>query len=100
MPTAFKISLTLGAVALCVMMQAQPSAAQAKEKCYGIALAGQNDGLDVNGSGSHSSTVDYQGNAWVLVDAGTCLEKQLPPMADGSPRRGALEPLTRDRPAG
>jgi uncharacterized membrane protein len=100
MPNLYKTSLTLGGVALCVLIQSTSLAAQAKEKCYGIALAGQNDGLDEGGAGSHSSTVDYQGNAWVLVDAGTCLEKELPPMADGSPRKGALEPLNRDLPAG
>ena len=96
----FDISLTLAACVLAIGLQASTASAQAKEKCYGIALAGQNDGLDENGSRPHSSTVDYQGNAWTLIDAGTCNDIQLPPMANGAPRHGSLEPLDRDRPSG
>lgn len=74
--------------------------AQSKEKCYGVARAGQNDGLDdPRQGGASSATVDYQGNAWVLVDANTCSRIVVPPMSDGTERRGALEPLDRDRPA-
>jgi uncharacterized membrane protein len=43
------------------------------EKCYGIALAGQNDcaaGAGTTCAGT--STTDYQGNAWKAVPAGTC----------------------------
>ncbi|WP_156461444.1 BufA1 family periplasmic bufferin-type metallophore, partial [Aliiruegeria sabulilitoris] len=36
---------------------------------------------------------DYQGNAWTLVDAGTCDKMELP---DG--RMGSLEALDRDLP--
>ncbi|HSO42568.1 MAG TPA: DUF2282 domain-containing protein [Rhodospirillales bacterium] len=46
-----------------------------KEKCYGVALKGQNDckaGAGTSCAGT--STVDYQGNAWKLVDAGSCLK--------------------------
>ena len=42
---------------------------------------------------------DYQGNAWKLVDAGTCADMELPAMADGSERMGSLEALDRDLPA-
>ena len=46
-----------------------------KEKCYGVALAGQNDCAAGPGTScAGTSTVDYQGNAWKLVDAGTCVE--------------------------
>jgi uncharacterized membrane protein len=46
-----------------------------KEKCYGVALAGQNDCAAGPGTScAGTSTVDYQGNAWKLVDAGSCLE--------------------------
>ncbi len=45
-----------------------------REKCYGIALAGQND--CANGPGSvdcaGTSKKDYQGNAWKAVNAETC----------------------------
>ena len=43
-----------------------------KEKCYGIALKGQNDcaaGAGTTCAGT--SKVDYQANAWKLVPAGT-----------------------------
>ncbi|MEM7731697.1 MAG: DUF2282 domain-containing protein [Pseudomonadota bacterium] len=74
--------------------------AQAKEKCFGISLAGENDCAAGPGTTcAGTSTVDYQGNAWTLVDSGTCAEIDLPDMADGTPREGSLEELTRDLPA-
>ncbi|GIX19150.1 DUF2282 domain-containing protein [Erythrobacter cryptus] len=46
-----------------------------QEKCYGIALAGQNDCAAGPGTTcAGTSTVDYQGNAWKYVAAGTCEE--------------------------
>lgn len=74
--------------------------AAGKEKCFGVSLAGKNDcaaGAGTTCAGS--STVDYQGNAWTLVDEGTCAEIELPAMADGTPRVGSLEELDRDLPA-
>lgn len=45
----------------------------AQEKCYGISLAGQNDCAAGPGTTcAGTSKVDYQGNAWKLVPAGTC----------------------------
>ena len=90
-------AIVAGAVAAAVTMVAHttPAAAGAKEKCYGISLAGQNDcaaGAGTTCAGT--STVDYQGNAWTLVDAGTCTTMDLP----GS-RMGSLTPLDRDLPA-
>ncbi|ATG36118.1 putative integral membrane protein [Phaeobacter piscinae] len=77
-----------------------PAAAQSKEKCYGVSLAGQNDCAAGPGTTcAGTSTVDYQGNAWTLVDAGSCEGMELPAMADGSDRKGSLEPLERDLPA-
>lgn len=74
--------------------------AQAKEKCFGISLAGENDCAAGPGTTcAGTSTVDYQGNAWTLVDAGTCADIELPATADGTPREGSLEELTRDLPA-
>ncbi len=55
-----------------------PLAAQekGKEKCYGIAKAGQNDCANL--SGSHScagqSKVDRGGDEWKYVAKGTCKE--------------------------
>ena len=51
----------------------------AMEKCYGVALAGKNDckaGAGTSCAGS--SKVDYQGNAWTLVKAGTCTQIKTP----------------------
>lgn len=78
-----------------------PAHAQAKEKCYGVSLAGKNDCAAGPGTTcAGTSTVDYQGNAWTLVDAGTCAEIELPAMADGTERMGSLEELDRDLPQG
>ena len=71
-----------------------------KEKCYGVALKGKNDCAAGPGTScAGTSTVDYQGNAWTLVDAGTCTEIELPEMADGTERKGSLEEQSRDLPA-
>ncbi len=78
-----------------------PAAAADGEKCYGVALAGANDCAAGPGTTcAGTSTVDYQGNAWKVVDAGTCESMELPAMADGSARMGSLEPLERDLPQG
>jgi uncharacterized membrane protein len=50
-----------------------------KEKCYGVALAGQNDckaGAGTTCAGT--SKVNYQGNAWALVAKGTCATIKTP----------------------
>ncbi|EEW25440.1 BufA1 family periplasmic bufferin-type metallophore [Rhodobacter ferrooxidans] len=68
------------------------SADDAKEKCFGVALAGQNDCAAGPGTTcAGTSKVDYQGNSWKLVPAGTCVTMELP---EG--RMGSLEALTRD----
>ncbi|WP_083445060.1 BufA1 family periplasmic bufferin-type metallophore [Pseudorhodobacter aquimaris] len=70
--------------------QVGPVAAQdSMEKCYGVALAGQADGVD----GGGKSTVNFQGNAWKMVRVGACTAMELP---EG--RMGSLEPLGRDLP--
>jgi uncharacterized membrane protein len=82
------------AAALAASLSA-PAHAQEKEKCFGVSLAGENDCAAGPGTTcAGTSTVDYQGNAWTLVDAGTCAEIELP---DG--RMGSLEELDRDLPA-
>jgi uncharacterized membrane protein len=65
-----------------------------KEKCYGVALAGQNDCAAGPGTTCQgTSTVDYQGNAWKFVDGGTCATMELP-----GDRTGSSQPLDRDLP--
>jgi uncharacterized membrane protein len=61
-----------------------------------VARAGENDGIGSRADPG-SSEVDWQGDAWVWVEAGTCHTRPLPPQPDGTPRRGAIEPLDRDR---
>ncbi|MCE8513612.1 DUF2282 domain-containing protein [Ruegeria pomeroyi] len=89
-----------GAVAAALAGTTTTASAQAKEKCYGVSLAGKNDCAAGPGTTcAGTSTVDYQGNAWTLVDAGTCESMELPAQADGSARKGSLEALERDLPA-
>ncbi len=59
-----------------------------KEKCYGVSKAGENDCAAGPGTScAGTSVVDYQGNAWTYVDAGTCLTIETP---NGT---GSLEPI-------
>lgn len=67
------------------------------ERCFGVALAGENDGVGAEETPG-GATQDYQGDAWTWTPAGTCATIRLPPQADGTPRRGAIEPLRRDLP--
>lgn len=56
-----------------------------KEKCFGVALAGQNDcAAGAGTSCAGTSTTDYQGNAWSLVEEGTCLDIETPAGHNGS----------------
>lgn len=51
----------------------------AKEKCFGVALKGQNDCAAGAGTTcAATSKTDYQGNAWKLVDKGTCVTTKTP----------------------
>jgi uncharacterized membrane protein len=50
-----------------------------KEKCYGVALKGQNDCAAGRGTTCQgTSTVDFQGNSWKFVQRGTCESIVLP----------------------
>jgi uncharacterized membrane protein len=88
--------LTLFAV-VALALVATVAAAQDQERCYGVALAGQNQGIGTE-EAPGTSKVDYQGDAWIMVPAGTCMTMTMPVQPDGTPRRGAPEPLDRDRP--
>ncbi len=61
---------------------AAANAAEAKrttEKCFGVAKAGKNDCAAGPGTScAGTSTRDYQGNAWKLVPAGSCLKIKTP----------------------
>lgn len=101
MSTPLKSLAVAATVAAAVTsVTAHSASAMGKEKCYGVSLAGENDCAAGPGTTCQgTSTVDYQGNAWTLVDAGTCAEIELPEMADGTARMGSLEALERDLPA-
>lgn len=83
--TARNLALA-GSVAAALALMSVPGQAQSAtmEKCFGVALAGQNDCAAGPGTTcSGTSTVDYQGNAWKLVPAGTC-ETMETPLGKGS----------------
>jgi uncharacterized membrane protein len=69
--------------------EAKAAVAAHKEKCFGVALKGQNDCAAGPGTSCQgSSTVDFQGNAWKLVRGGTCTNIEVP-----GGKHGSLTPL-------
>ena len=79
--THAKLAATLALGLACFAASAHADEAQRKpmEKCYGVSLAGKNDcaaGAGTTCAGT--SKTDYQGNAWVLVDKGTCTTLKTP----------------------
>lgn len=81
--TKTSLALALGtAVALSAV--AVPAEAASKEKCYGVALAGENDCAAGPGTScAGTSKVDYQSNSWKLVPAGTCTKTESKSSATG-----------------
>lgn len=73
------------------LTKAEAAAATAahKEKCYGIALKGQNDCAAGPGTTCQgTSTVDFQGDSWKFVRAGTCASIEVP-----GGKHGSLTPI-------
>ena len=69
--------------------EADAAVAAKKEKCFGVALKGQNDCAAGPGTTCQgTSTVDFQGNAWKFVQGGTCTSIELP-----NGKRGSLKPV-------
>ena len=69
--------------------EAQAAVAAHKEKCYGVALKGQNDCAAGPGTTCQgTSTVDFQGNAWKFVQGGTCASITVP-----GGKKGSLTPI-------
>lgn len=60
---------------LSTMLVATPAIGQEKEKCYGVAKAGQNDCSNLSGSHSCSGQSAVTGDAgeWKYVAKGTCV---------------------------
>lgn len=75
-----KIELTAAMLAAAFALLAGPASAQTmggpkpgKEKCYGVALKGQNDcAAGAGTSCAGTSKVDYDGSRWKYVPTGTC----------------------------
>lgn len=90
--TALLASAVAAAVSATALTTATTAVAADKEKCFGVAMKGQNDcAAGAGTSCAGTSKVDYQGNSWKYVDKGTCTSMMLP-----GDRKGSLEALTRD----
>jgi uncharacterized membrane protein len=69
--------------------EGEAAVAAHKEKCFGVALKGQNDCAAGPGTTCQgTSTVDFQGNAWKFVRGGTCASIELP-----GGKHGSLTPI-------
>jgi uncharacterized membrane protein len=69
--------------------EGEAAVAAHKEKCFGVALKGQNDCAAGPGTTCQgTSTVDFQGNAWKFVLGGTCASIELP-----GGKHGSLTPI-------
>ncbi|HUB63606.1 MAG TPA: DUF2282 domain-containing protein [Methylocella sp.] len=73
-----KTEITAATLAAALALLAGPASAQnmqepGKEKCYGIALKGQNDcAAGAGTSCAGTSKVDYDASRWKFVPTGTC----------------------------
>ena len=81
-----KIELTAATLAAALALLAGPASAQqmggekpGKEKCYGVALKGQNDcAAGAGTSCAGTSKVDYDPTIWKYVPKGTCEAMKTP----------------------
>jgi uncharacterized membrane protein len=90
MMKTFSAAALIGAVtAATAAFVAPASAAEAMVKCYGVSLKRQNDCAAGAHSCAGTSTVDYDGQSFKLVPAGTCTQIETP----FGP--GSLEPIQR-----
>jgi len=89
---ASAVSTALATVAAAApLTKAETDAATAahKEKCFGVALKGQNDCAAGPGTTCQgTSTTDFQGNAWKFVLGGTCTS-----IATPNGQHGSLKPI-------
>ena len=82
--TAAALALALGSALAVSATTAAAADTAGMEKCYGVSLKGKNDckaGAGTSCAGT--SKVDYQGNAWTLVPAGTCEKTASPTSPTG-----------------
>src|SRR6266849_9400268 len=86
---------SMAAAAPLTEAEGKAAVAAGKEKCFGVALKGQNDCAAGPGTTCQgTSTIDFQGNSWKFVQHGTCASISVPGGKTGSPTA-----LTRDVPA-
>jgi uncharacterized membrane protein len=80
---------TFAAAAPLTKAEAEAALAAKKEKCFGVALKGQNDCAAGPGTTCQgTSTIDFQGSAWKFVQGGTCANIVLP-----NGNHGSLKPV-------
>ena len=80
---------TLATAAPLTKAEADAAVAAKKEKCFGVALKGQNDCAAGPGTTCQgTSTTDFQGNACKFVQGGTCTSIELP-----GGKKGSLKPV-------
>ncbi|MEK9496626.1 DUF2282 domain-containing protein [Photorhabdus sp. P32] len=78
------LALALGSVFIAGSTSAMADAGNKMEKCYGVSLKGKNDckaGAGTTCAGT--SKKDYQGNAWKMVPAGSCVKMKSPTSPTG-----------------
>lgn len=67
------------ALSLCATGAHAADTKKPMEKCYGVSLAGHNDCAAGEGTSCAATSVsDYQGDAWTLVEKGTCTTIKTP----------------------
>lgn len=81
---ATTLALALGSVLVSAAMPAAAADMSNMEKCFGVAMKGKNDckaGAGTTCAGT--AKIDFQGNAWKAVPAGTCLKIASPTSPTG-----------------
>ncbi len=79
------IALSCARAGAVTLLSASAQAGEAKEKCFGVALKGQNDCAAGPGTTcAGTNEVDYNGQSWKLVPKGTCVSMSTP-FGPGSP---------------
>ena len=72
--------------------------AMAKEKCFGVAMAGKNDCAAGPGTScAGTAKADHQGNAWKFVPTGTCTKTPSTTSPTGFGQRAACAAKAADK---
>ena len=80
---------TIASAAPLTKAEGDAAVAAHKEKCFGVALKGQNDCAAGPGTTCQgTSTTDFQGNSWKFVQGGTCASIEVP-----GGKHGSLKPI-------